>query len=379
MKMKFRNKKYLILLISWILINSSHSQGFIQIRTNNTNYLYFGPNEIWNIQVLSTKTKSVQATIEAFITNSNGALIYQASSGTVEIKPGIEVYSANQIPVVKSSVLDKQVDQFLRITQTFPNGQYSVCYTIQEVNIAEELEQPTPITNCIEVESEIQTPLILNTPINESEIFTLRPNFTWIPPMPIGAINGFNYNFYLYASEPLKSCAEVISSTQPIYKNQEIFSNSISYPAELPQLDTSKHYCWRVEGLLNKTILATSDIWRFKIKIDQEKLDTLRYVHFIENPAAIKVSKNTILMCDFDGHYFGDTLNATISGNNVIQMKVNIIKVTDHENTKAKPGVYSNTKYIIDPKLILSLEPGLYIIKAINNSYNQKQIKLNIY
>ena len=378
MNVIFRPLKYILFLIAWFFFNHGYAQGFIQIRSINTNYLYFGPNEVWNIQTISTKSKTVQAKIDAFVTNEFGGLIYQSETGIIEIKPGIEILSIHNLPILKNTALDKQIDQYIRLTQTFPNGAYSICYTIQEINSNSEIENQNPITNCIDVVSEIQTPLLLNSPINESEIITRRPDFTWIPPMPIGTINGFNYNFYLYSTDPKKSCEATVSTTLPIYKLTGIVSNSLAYPNELEPLDTSKHYCWRVEGVLNKSTIANSDIWRFKIKNEVIEYDTLRYAHFVENPAALTIKSNTILMCDFDGDYFGDTLKVTITGGSMMNHKIQIIKVNEGIKNVEKQGNYSHFKYVVDPKLISSLPSGIYVIKAETKSYQQRYLKLKI-
>jgi hypothetical protein len=365
-------------IILLLLINTARAQGYIQVRTNNTNYLYFGPKEIWNIQIISTKPKVIQAKIEAFVTNSKGALIFQSASGIVNIKPGVEIFNSQSLSVIRNNAVDKQTDQFLRLTQSFPNGEYSVCYTIRELNNSNETEIPSPITNCIDLVSEIQSPLILNTPNNGAEINTQRPSFTWIPPMPLSTLSGFSYNFFLYAADPKKSCEEVVSNAIPIYRTSGIFSSAIGFPNELSSLDTSKHYCWRVEGVSGNSVLANSELWRFKIKNEVLEFDTLRYAHFVENPAAIKIKSNTVVMCDFDGVYFGDTLKAFISGEEMINQELKILKVEGLLGKNEKQPNYSHSKYIIDPKFIAQLKPGIYIIKAETKSFNQKFIKLHI-
>lgn len=376
--MKFQTQQYWIIIISFFLFNIGKSQGLIQVRALNTNYSYFGPNELWNIQTFSTKNKLVKARIEAFVTNSFGVLIYQSTTGIVDIKPGIDIFNVQNLVLIKNSVLDRNIDQYLRMTQMFPNGNYSVCYTIRETNNTEELDTENPITNCIELISEIQTPLILNTPMDGSELETTRPNFTWIPPVPIGTINGFNYNFYLYGAAPKKTCEEVITQSSPIYRVFGVQSNSLTFPNELNSLDTSKHYCWKVDGILNKAVVASSEIWRFKIKREKLKFDTIKYLHFVENAAIVNIPPNTIVMCDFDGAFSGDTLMAFITGNDFQQEKINFIRVAD-DFTKTEPSsLYSHSKYLIDPQFLKNLKQGLYVIKSGNKSLKQKYLKINI-
>jgi hypothetical protein len=196
--------------------------------------------------------------------------------------------------------------------------------------------------------------------------------------MPIGTINGFNYNFYLYSADPKKSCESIVTTALPIYKLTGIVSNSLMYPNELAALDTSKHYCWRVEGVLNWSILASSDIWRFKIKNEVLEFDTLRYAHFVENPAALTIKPNTILMCDFDGDYFGDSLKATITGGNFLNHDIRITKIITVVKQIENHGNYSHFKYMIDPQLLSSLPSGIYVIKAETKSYQQRYLKLKI-
>src|SRR5436190_811787 len=72
-------------------------------------------------------------------------------------------------------------------------GRYQACYTVVNAQKGE----LTLVENCITVNVDPLSPPLLNTPADEDKLLTAYPQFTWLPPTPIGLFNDLGYAMVL--------------------------------------------------------------------------------------------------------------------------------------------------------------------------------------
>ncbi|HEY4207856.1 MAG TPA: hypothetical protein VGM31_13630, partial [Puia sp.] len=135
------------------------------------------------------------------------------------------------------------------------------CYTV----VAPEKGVTLRAENCIQLNVDPLSPPLLNTPADEAQLFTTYPQFTWLPPTPVGLFNDLSYDLIVVEVLPGQGKADAIQQNIPVYNAgfvKDLYSN---YPSSYRALDTAHLYAWRIVALNNGLPAAMSDIWTFRV------------------------------------------------------------------------------------------------------------------
>jgi hypothetical protein len=142
-----------------------------------------------------------------------------------------------------------------------PIGNYEVCYTLIALS-----ETNVPLAqSCIQLAVDPLSPPLLNTPADESKIYTASPQFTWLPPTPVAMFGDLSYDLVLVEVLPGQGNADAIQQNIPVYTGGLIHSLYLNYASSFTDLDTGRLYAWRIVAMSNGQPAAMSDIWTFRV------------------------------------------------------------------------------------------------------------------
>lgn len=290
-----------ILLLVFSLPLLAGLQANVQISARQTTAFNFKAQDAWNIDVIYSGTSDVNAIIRATIANSQNLTVAVLNSPKFLLKKGYNNLNPDIMMGSSIDYLSGAIAEIEQLTGSFPSGLYKVCYSIScatpdcDGQGARAIYQETPF--CTEYHIENPTPLLLASPDDKAVLEFKRPNFYWIPPMPLSNVRGFSYNYTLVEARKDQSCPDAVLGNRPIYKGTDILNTSLNFPGEIDDLDTGKRYCWKVDGMVEGQNVAQSEVWEFTIKPEEEVIPEM---------VVLKPKKNIKL----ESHEFGtkDTL-----------------------------------------------------------------------
>jgi hypothetical protein len=266
-------QKYIVLLFLGLFFFTSNASN-LTIQPRFTNSFRFTSSDVWNIDVQFTGTSNLNAYLTATIT-MGGRAVCTLKSGTVALAPGVQSFTTVSITTAQLSYQSQAIGDIENITGSYPSGTYKVCYNSYCLTANCDGQGSNALYNeypeCFEFIVEPPTPLLLAFPEDKAELEWRRPTFNWIPPMPLGTVPGFNYDFTLVEADKNQSCPDAVTRNRPLYKQNGIGQPTLSYPAELNDLDTGKTYCWKVDGLVEDVPVAQSEVWEFKLKKEEKE------------------------------------------------------------------------------------------------------------
>lgn len=288
--MKF--KKYSLLILIWFGFNLL-SFGQININSKQGNPYWFRPNDVWNVLITSTVELNVK--VQAYISKADGNQIYFSESQPFFLKVGANSHTSGTIQTATSQSFDQGLRNWLQINNSLPPGTYRLCYKIIcansdcDGNGSGLIGPDQSFCNTIKIQS--PTPLLLNTPNNESRIKDQSPMLTWIPPSPVSS--EVSYDLTLTPILDGQSKEEAIQINRPVIIKTGIKNVLLNYPSDLPDLEIGKKYAWQVNAVLFNEIISTSKVWEFEIIADSLKEEKIisQYIKVktVKNEELIKV------------------------------------------------------------------------------------------
>ncbi len=220
-------------------------------------------NQLWNMVLVNSGNSTVLARVSLVLLDvqNNNQPVLTATSAPVSIANGARQLQARDLGPIQYaySIPASRID--MDPNGMLPAGRYQACYTVvnsQKGNI-------TLVENCIQVNVDPLSPPLLNTPANEDKVITPYPQFTWLPPTPIGLFNDLAYAMIVVEVLPGQGKADAIQQNIPV--NNAVFTKDLfwNYPASGRALDTARLYAWRIVALNNGKAVAMSDIWTFRV------------------------------------------------------------------------------------------------------------------
>ncbi len=235
-------------------------------------------DQLWNVVAVN----NTSGTIEVIMTlslqeNATGRTVLSASSGKVVLPRGMKALTPSDVqPVQYSYVSTGTTSGYL------PIGNYTACYRLNRV-AGDAIEAIAD--ECVQLRISPLSPPLLNTPADRSEIATLNPQFSWIPPTPSEMFSDLNYRINLAEVMPGQTPAQALLSNVPVYTAQHVSSVFESYPASYTRLAPGKQYAWQVQAYNGNDFVATTEVWTFKIKSDSTAPPVPSSEAYIQLPA----------------------------------------------------------------------------------------------
>lgn len=262
----------LILLIS-VFFQDAFSQ--IQIQFNNVNEYVFNTKQVLNLSVSNLNQKPLEVYFQGYIKDGRSQRVVDFKTNAVVLNIGTNIFSPMTLNFSELNYSNFDISEIEEKSGLYPYGNYVICVQAKCVtndcsgvgSTGASLEN----IECINVNIENPTPLILTHPENESEIEETKPLYSWIPPSPVASSSNLNYTMRLVELLEGQSKADALSMNRPLIEMSGIERPSLMHPFDLPELEKGKWYAWQVEAFVGNTPIAKSEQWKFKVKKEEMK------------------------------------------------------------------------------------------------------------
>ena len=312
----------MICLVLAGLLPVAHSQVSMTLQVPPSGVLL--KNQLWNMVLVNSSNTNVLVRVNLVLLDvQTNQPVITATSAPVALANGVRQLQARDLGPIQYnySIPAARVD--MDPNGMLPAGRYQACYTV--VNVGK--GNITLVENCISMNVDPLSPPLLNTPADEERLLTPYPQFTWLPPTPVGLFNDLGYALVVVEVLPGQGKADAIQQNIPL--NSSVYTKNLfwNYPASTRSLDTGKVYAWRIVAMNSGKAVAMSDIWTFKVAISKPTAAIVPETPYVEvkraQDAAIATAGN-VLRITYENAAADTTVKYTITsledaGNPVVQ------------------------------------------------------------
>jgi hypothetical protein len=259
-----------------ITLFSIESNGQISIQLTPSITHNFSSMDVWNMSVLYIGQAPVSVRFVGKISDEKGKPLVQLISTNILLQPGMQVYNKSNLQTMTLTYQNAYASNYEKTS-----GQLPPCH-LQYCVYAECMETPTlciqklnpenKAVSCQTLDLQPPTPLLLASPEDESKIRINRPNFTWIPPMPIGHNPDLKYEMTLVKMNKKQSAEDAIIRNRPLYKEGGLGQTFMAFPVNLTELEVGEKYAWTVKAFLGDIFITQADVWEFEIQLKKDEL-----------------------------------------------------------------------------------------------------------
>ncbi|OQP59648.1 hypothetical protein A3860_36840 [Niastella vici] len=315
------NRKWMLfcLLLSGVL--TAHAQVSMTLQVPPAGVLL--KNQLWNLVLVNASNSNALVKVNLVLLDvQTNQPVITAVSAPLSLSKGARQLQARDVSPVQYtySIPAARVD--MDPNGMLPAGRYQACYSVVSAE-----KGVTFVENCIPVNVDPLSPPLLNTPANEDKLLTPYPQFTWLPPTPLGLFNDLGYAIVVVEVLPGQGKADAIQQNIPL--NATVYTKDLfwNYPASTRSLDTGKVYAWRVVAMNSGKAVALSDIWTFKVSKVKPGFEPVKEVPYVEvkrTQDAVIATAGSVLRITYDNAAADSTVKYTITsieeaGNPVVQ------------------------------------------------------------
>lgn len=217
-------------------------------------------NQLWNMLLVNSGSQArlVQISLTMLDQKTNQPVLTASTLPFVLGKGARQIQAKDLGPINYTydgpAVADRDPNGLL------PVGNYQVCYTV-----GSQIKDGLYTENCIQLAVDPLSPPLLNTPADEGSVTTAWPQFTWLPPTPVGLFGNLSYDLVLVEVLQGQGKADAIEENIPVYSGGLIRNLYLNYASSYAALDTGRLYAWRIVAMNNGLPAAMSDIWTFRV------------------------------------------------------------------------------------------------------------------
>ncbi|MCS3799471.1 hypothetical protein [Niastella sp. OAS944] len=316
-----RKRMLFCLLLLGVMV-TSHAQISMTLQVPPAGVLV--KNQLWNLVLVNAgnNTQLVRVNLALLDAQTNQPVM-NATSAPVSLNKGARQLQARDVSPVQYTYSIPAAKVDMDPNGMLPAGRYLACYTVVSATKGD----LTLVENCIQVNVDPLSPPLLNTPANEDNLITPYPQFTWLPPTPIGLFNDLGYAIVIVEVLLGQGKADAVQQNVPL--NASVYTKDLfwNYPASTRSLDTGKVYAWRIVAMNSGKPVALSDIWTFRVTKTQSALESVKETPFVEVKRAqdaVIASAGNVLRITYDNAAADSVVKYTITsieeaGNPVVQ------------------------------------------------------------
>jgi hypothetical protein len=237
--------------------------------------------QLWNI--IATNTENIPLTIQIQVTFTEittGQPVFIASVSSHVLSPGTTQLTPANIGSVLYNIVNPDYQMDPGPNGLLPIGTFMACYDFMIIKYQKVVRE------CQQINIPPLGPLLLTQPANETELESLQPIFSWLPPSPVHSLNNLRYDFRLVEIQAGQAPADAIKDNFPVFTISNLSIASYPYTNSSPALETGKKYAWQVIAMNNLSVITKSEVWSFITK--EEVLPALQTKH---DPGYIKLKK----------------------------------------------------------------------------------------
>ncbi|PCJ66672.1 MAG: hypothetical protein COA58_04225 [Bacteroidetes bacterium] len=256
----------------------------LSIQQSPISGLTFSSQDGINCIIQSTYSEPLNMYLTVQISSEKGFPVMMGQTNRFQVLPGLNKIDKSTVTLSDIKYINRDYGNYEQTNGSLPSGGYTVCISLKcgdescfkQTNLWEHSDGE--IRSCSESISINPTPLLLASPYDEAELTTHRPNFSWIPPMPIGTDPNLTYRFTLVELKKNQRGESGIRRNRPLFQMEGLSTMNLPFPGELQDLKVGSSYAWQVDALLGKTPVQTSEVWEFTIVEEEEEVFPMPYV-----------------------------------------------------------------------------------------------------
>jgi hypothetical protein len=317
-------------------------------------------DQLWNLVVVNNTETVLYVNVKMTLQdNATGEPVLSAITGTIILDKGVKLITGKDAePVTYNYSAPEYAGNFL------PVGIYTACYEL----VTSVHGEAVVGSDCVPVTIDPLSPPILNAPLDNSDVQTPYPQFSWMPPTPLDMFTSLSYDIIVTEVLPGQSPSESIQYNLPLYTKSNILQTTDNYPSSYSGLDTGKIYAWQIIARNGISYAAKTDVWTFKISGDQQYPNIVTITPFIQLSSSSTekgVAPDGILKISY------------YNADNEKNIKVTLIDPSNESGTG--PATFSVTgvrgeNYIeYDLKKVMQVKEGKIYVAEIVNDKNEKQ------
>lgn len=294
--------------------------------------------DVWNLNIVSTETQSVNVKIFGSITK-DGQKIIDLESRNVAIQPGANALSAFNVATQRKNYLNKNILEIEKLTLMLPAGNYELCIYLRCANPSCDGLNYSPFdveaSYCQQVKVEPPTPLQLTYPTDQEKIKQTKPTLSWIPPGPIASSSKLTFMITLVEMNEGQTKQDAIKRNRPLLRKTGHSLTSLMYPLDLADLEVGHKYAWQVEAWVGDQWISTSEVWEFEVEEelkDEEIPKEQSYINIASQTGAAKYYAKGILKINYESQFKIGLLKFEIRDKNDESVQVDSLVFRNGEN-----------------------------------------------
>jgi hypothetical protein len=317
----YKNWILFCLLLSGLL-HTAHAQVNMTLQVPPAGVLV--KNQLWNLVLVNSSNANLLVQVNLVLQDvQTNQPVITAMSAPITLSKGARQLQVRDVSPVQYTYSIPAAKVDMDPNGMLPAGRYLACYSVRSIDKG----NFTLVENCIPVNVDPLSPPLLNTPANEDKLMTPYPQFTWLPPTPIGLFNDLGYAIIVVEVLPGQGKADAVQQNIPL--NASVYTKDLfwNYPASTRSLDTGKVYAWRVVAMNTGKAVALSDIWTFRVTKNSPTVEAEKPSPFVEvkrTQDAVIAATGNVLRITYDNAAADSTIKYTITsieepGNPVVQ------------------------------------------------------------
>ena len=358
----------------------------INIQLNSFNLYYFNTKECLNFSAINLGLKSVEVQFNIKIDNADNNKIVEFKTSPVILNSGVNSINSMNVGIRDINYFNKDIYEIETKTGTFPSGNYKVCiWSVCSLPDCAGLGSgagSSEQAECIQIQVENPTPLLLSYPENNSEIDEIRPVYNWIPPAPIASSSELNYLMRLVEVNDGQTPSDALMLNRPLIEVEGLVQNAMMHPNDVNPLEPGKTYAWQVQAFIGKTYFAKSEQWKFKIKKETIIKDTIKYAKVTGKIDAgeHKISEDGYFYFAFQDSKPNYILECTLLNSEMKRLPNAIFEQGKFDTILRKEVFSTDITYAGEKKYRLNtalqkLSTGVYFLEIVNSRREKLYIK----
>jgi len=342
--------------------------------------------DLWNCIISNNSNLSQNAFIHGILTEKRKGKLFEIESGKFILPTGVTQFNTSNYEALKNEKVlysDKQFEDHVYRTNTFPNGNYTLCITLNDAQNLTALA-----SRCIDFTIQKTTSVNLISPIDKDSLCEQNINFIWMPNSINSSDNAYRYGLRIFEILKYQTAIAAATKNPPFYEDKNININQYQIPYLTIPFKANVAYAWQIEIFdENNKVQSKSEVWTLIIKdcmgaiaeSEQDNTDKPKPVN--------KKRKNFKYYSLYDEvnidpvNVLGDTLNVMYASY-LKEEKVYCRLV----NSEGK-SIYASEKIISqeDPYIripfseLKTIINNLYILEIINRLGKKKYLKFKTY
>jgi len=316
---------------------------------------------LWNVTLVNAQPSVITVRLQVVVNDISGVLIYQASSTRFTIAGGTK-----QVGFNTATPISYEYNRLVKSERFMKAGRYKVCYLLSQ----EESKGISPLAQeCIEINSEPFFPPVLNEPADKSEIFEIRPSFSWVPPAPQQVFDRLKYSIRVVELRKGQTAEAALEQNLPVYTESGIRSPYRNIAAAYAPLKTDLQYVWQVTAYDNNYQIK-SEPFQFSVVKDSvmKILESSPYIKMKQYQPELGVMHQGYIKVLVANYSTDSTANLTISEEGISE-----------EIYKVRVEIKQGDNYLLQelPRSIRLEEKKVYVLKWINSRGEQWMLRFN--